>query len=45
MSRFNESNTVETLIRDLLCGALPKTPQRVGEGSANVPGTAPAVSG
>jgi type I restriction enzyme R subunit len=24
---FNESNTVEALIRDLLCGPLPKTPQ------------------
>ncbi|MCC6147672.1 MAG: type I restriction endonuclease subunit R, partial [Anaerolineaceae bacterium] len=28
---FNESNTVEALIRDLLCGPLPKTPQRVAE--------------
>lgn len=28
---FTESNTVEALIRDLLCGPLPKTPQRVAE--------------
>ena len=31
MSNFTESNTVEALIRDLLCGPLPKTPQRVAE--------------
>ena len=28
---FNESNTVEALIRDLLCGSLPKTLHRVAE--------------
>jgi type I restriction enzyme R subunit len=31
LSNFTESNTVEALIRDLLCGPLPKTPQRVAE--------------
>lgn len=38
MNHFTESNTVEALIRDLLCGPLAKTPQRVAEGL----GTSPA---